>query len=81
MTCSRCSGVMLKNHLLDLEGGFGEMWASSFRCVNCGHAHDAVIERNRRAHAEKIWAVPNGEPDYQKDDVQLGSEAIVRNAA
>ena len=81
MECTRCQGLMLKDQLLDLEGGYGEMWANSWRCVNCGHAHDAVIEWNRRAHAEKVWAVPSGEPDYQEDDVHLGAAAIIRIAA
>lgn len=81
MTCSRCSGFLVEDQLLDLEGGYGEMWANSWRCVNCGHAHDAVIERNRLARKGKVLAFPCGEPDYQDDEVHLGSEAFIRIAA
>ena len=45
MHCSRCHGLMLKDHFLDMEGAFGEMWAQSWRCMNCGAVHDAVIEQ------------------------------------
>ncbi len=70
MECTRCQGLMLEDQLLDMEeGGDGEMWASSWRCVNCGHAHDAVFERNRRAHAEKASVLSRGEPDYQEDRI------------
>jgi len=34
---------------LDLEAGYGEMWACAWRCVNCGHRDDAVIQQHRRA--------------------------------
>lgn len=81
MTCSRCSGFLVEDQLLDLEGGYGEMWANSWRCVNCGHAYDAVIERNRLARKGKVLAFPYGEPDYQDDEVHLGSEAFIRIAA
>jgi len=40
---------MLKEHLLDLEAGYGEMWACAWRCVNCGHRDDAVIQQHRLA--------------------------------
>ena len=58
MSCSRCSGFMLEELFLDIAGGFGEMWARSWRCVNCGHVHDAVIERNRLALREKVLGIP-----------------------
>ena len=57
MTCSRCSGFMLGDHFLDFEGSYGEFWAKSWRCVNCGHVHDAVIERNRLALREKVLGI------------------------
>ena len=81
MECTRCQGLMLENKLLDMEGGYGEMWASSWRCVNCGHAHDPVIERNRLAREERVLASPCGEPDYQDDEVHLGAESFIRIAA
>jgi CheY-like chemotaxis protein len=49
--------------------------------MNCGHVHDSVIEQNRLARQEKVVALPSGEPDYQDDEVHLGVESIIRQAA
>ena len=81
MTCSRCRGLMIEDHFVDLEGAFGEMWTTSWRCVNCGHVHDSVIEQHRLAQQEKVLVFPSGEPDYQDDEVYLESEAFIRRAA
>jgi hypothetical protein len=81
MTCSRCSGFMGESLFLDMEGGYGEMWASSWHCLNCGHTHDPVLERNRLAQQEKVLVLPNGEADYQHDEIHLGPEASIRLAA
>ena len=80
MHCSRCRGLMVKDHFLDIEGGFREMWTASWRCMNCGHVHDAVIEQNRLAQQEKV-VVCSSEPDYADDEVHLGAEAFIRHAA
>ena len=80
MHCSRCQGLMRKDHLLDMEGGFGEMWAQSWRCVNCGAVHDAVIAQNRLAHEANVLVLTSGQPDTQEDDY-LGGEAFIRPAA
>ena len=81
MTCSRCSGFMRESLFLDLESGYGEMWARSWHCVNCGHVHDPVIERNRLAQSEKVLVLPSGEPDSQDDEAHLGAESFIRRAA
>ena len=81
MTCSRCSGFMRESLFLDMEGGYGKMWVSSWHCLNCGHTHDPVLERNRSAQQEKVLVLPSGEPDDQDDDVHLGAESFIRRAA
>ena len=81
MTCSRCLGLMVEDQFLDLAGAYGQMWTTSFRCVNCGHALDAVIEQNRPARQEKVLVLPSGEPDYQDDEVHLGPQASINLAA
>ncbi len=80
MHCSRCRGLMLVDHFLDMEGGFGEMWTASWRCMNCGHVYDAVIEQHRLARRETV-VVCSSEPDYQDDEVHLGAESFIRHAA
>ena len=81
MRCSRCQGFMLKDHLLDMAGGFGEMWVQSWRCTNCGAVHDAVIEQNRRAQQENVLVLTSSGPDNQDHDIYLGAEAFIRPAA
>jgi len=70
---------MTEIHLLDMQGDYGEMWAGSARCVNCGHVHDPVIERNRLAQMKKSVAYASSEPDYHEDDVHLGVESYVES--
>jgi len=73
---------MLEDQFLDLQGGYGEMWASSWRCVNCGHTYDAVLEHNRLVQEEKVLVCSSGEPDDQADKVyHLGAEAFIATAA
>ncbi len=51
MTCRRCQGCMARDHFLDLQESGGEWWMEGWRCINCGHVFDPVLERNRRLHA------------------------------
>ncbi len=81
MTCSRCCGLMIEDQFLDLEGAYGQMWTTSWRCVNCGHVHDSVIEQNRLARQEKPSALLSGVPDDQDNEVNLGTGSIIRRAA
>jgi hypothetical protein len=78
MHCSRCQGLMLKEHLLDLEGGFGEMWTQSWRCTNCGAIHDAVIEQNRLALKANGSVLTSDPPTMQRENAE---KAFVRSAA
>lgn len=80
MTCVRCLGLMIEDQFLDLESPYGQMWATSLRCVNCGHVHDSVIKQHRLARQEKVVVLP-AELDYQDDEVHLGAEAFIRRAA
>jgi len=45
---------MLEEHMIDMEGGYGEMWSVSTRCVNCGHRDDAVIQHHRQLFTKPI---------------------------
>jgi len=67
--------------VLDMEGAYGEMWATSQRCVNCGHVHDAVIEQHRLARQEKALVSSSAEPENQEDNIHLGAESFIRQAA
>ena len=58
MHCSRCQGLMMKEHLLDMEGAFGEMWTTSLRCMNCGHVHGSVIDSIVGLDRRRSWYSP-----------------------
>jgi hypothetical protein len=45
---------MARDHFLDLQESGGEWWLEGWRCINCGHVFDPVLERNRRLHAEAL---------------------------
>ncbi len=78
MNCSRCHGLMVEDHYLDIEGGYGDIWARSWRCVNCGAVHDAVIEENRLVRRETVEVLPSGESENLEEDTYLGGEAFIR---
>ena len=54
---------MVEDQLLDMEGGYGQMWVTSLRCVNCGCNQDSVIEQNRLVRQGKVLVFSSGEPD------------------
>lgn len=81
MNCTRCKGSMIEDHFMDFEGTSGHMWAKSWRCMNCGHVHDAVIEQNRRIKQQHAPVLVTGEPDYQDEEVHLGRESYLARVA
>jgi hypothetical protein len=81
MTCLCCLGLMIEDQFLDLKSPYGQLWASSLRCGNCGHVHDSAIKQFHSARQEKGVARSSDEPDYQDDEVHLGAESIIRRAA
>ncbi len=50
MTCIRCSGLMVVDHLLDLQESYVPMWMSGLRCIACGNIEDPLIHYNRMRH-------------------------------
>ena len=57
MTCRRCQGCMARDHFLDLQESGGEWWLQGWRCINCGHVFDPVLEKNRQLHAAAMASV------------------------
>ncbi len=73
MSCTRCQGLMLEEHMIDMEAGYGEMWTRSWRCFNCGHRHDAVIQHHHQTHAKPT--VVNPEAMTAQEIVELPWES------
>lgn len=78
MTCRRCQGCMARDHFLDLQESGGEWWMEGWRCINCGHVFDPVVEQNRQLHAAAMASaaaqqlqapepVMTGEPERSLD--------------
>lgn len=68
MTCTRCEGLMLEEHMIDMEGGYGEMWSRSWRCFNCGHRDDAVIKQHRQLPAKSFMVSPHAVIVQERDE-------------
>ncbi len=47
MTCYRCQGLMVEDHLLDMADTYGQLWIQGWRCLCCGDVVDPVIRRHR----------------------------------
>ena len=47
---------MARDYFLDLQESGGDWWLEGWRCINCGHVYDPVVERNRRLHAATLAA-------------------------
>ncbi len=74
MTCSRCQGLMLEEHMIDIEAGYGDMWSRSWRCFNCGHRDDAVMRQHRQARARPTASSPQAVTVLE--NAELSSESI-----
>ena len=77
MKCSRCHGLMVKEHFLDYDGTYGHMWANGHRCMNCGNVHDPVIAQHRLAKVQPALALATSEVDHMEDEVH----SVVMRAA
>jgi hypothetical protein len=72
---------MLEEHMIDMEGGYGEMWSHSWRCFNCGHRDDAMLQYHRQLHAKRVAASPLTVPTHEAIDLPWDSEAVEPLAA
>lgn len=81
MTCTRCHGLMLEEHLIDMEAGYGEMWSCTWRCVNCGHQDDAVMRQHRQTHLRQAIAAPQAATVREAEELSWGAELVEPLAA
>jgi hypothetical protein len=47
MKCARCSGLMVADHLLDMQESYVPMWMQALRCLACGNIEDPLIHHHR----------------------------------
>ena len=80
-TCTRCQGMMLEEQMIDMEGGYGELWSRSWRCFNCGHRDDAVIRHHRELHVKPMVAPSQAVPVLETPDLPWESGDVEPLAA
>ena len=81
MECIRCQGFMVEDQFFDFEGTQGFMWMKGWRCMNCGHAADSVIEANHRLHEATMLVRTSEEVEHEKAHACLWAETVTRSAA
>ena len=81
MSCSRCQGLMVKEHFLDFDGTIGHMWANGYRCMNCGNVHDPIIAQHRRSRPEPVLTVSTDEFDYTEEEFEMDTHPVMKQAA
>jgi len=72
---------MVREHLLDFEGTYGHMWASGYRCMNCGNVHDSVIEQHRLAKVQPALVLATDEEDHKEDELHTDEHSVIMRAA
>jgi hypothetical protein len=77
----RCQGLMVEDQFFDFEGTQGFVSIQGWRCMNCGHAADPVIEANLRLHETTALVRPSEEGENEKERLYLRSETVTRVAA
>ena len=81
MECIRCQSLMVEDQFFDFEGELGFMWIKGWRCMNCGHAADPVIEANHCLHEATVLVRPSEEAGNEKAQVYRRAETVTRGAA
>lgn len=81
MNCSRCHGLMVREHFLDFDDTYGHMWANGYRCMNCGNVHDPVIEQHRLAKVQPALVLANSGVDHKEDELHAEAYSVVMRAA
>lgn len=70
MHCTRCDGLMVTDHLIDMQESFGPMWMKGWRCVACGNVVDTLIQKNRmvqRSRRHPVAVAPAQPPSDGHD--------------
>ena len=79
MECLRCLGLMVQDHFFDFDGTQGFMWMKGWRCMNCGHAADPLIEANHRLHAATLLA--RSDEESENEHLYLLAKTATQTAA
>lgn len=71
MHCSRCKGMMVVDHFIDMEDDTGHLWLRAWRCIQCGHVVDPATAR-RRSRLERVVGTLSKKWTRQDEVVAIG---------
>ena len=57
MHCTRCRGLMVRDHFYDLLDDGGQFSFRGWRCICCGNVLDPLILKNRQIRHSSIVRV------------------------
>ena len=80
-TCTRCQGLMLEEHRIEMDGGDGEVWSFSWCCVSCGHQDEAVLQQPLQQQVKSVPFSPHTVTAQEAFGVPWESEEIQLVAA
>lgn len=63
-------------HIIESARLEGFMWLKVWRCMNCGHAVDSVIEANHSLHGATVL-VPSPEELEKENEIRTGCRIII----
>lgn len=66
MTCSRCRGLMVVDHFIDMQDDAGKLWLRAWRCVMCGEVVDPLIQRHRIIQTNSRRPIPVAVPKARR---------------
>ncbi|MBS0150699.1 MAG: hypothetical protein JSR31_07130 [Nitrospira sp.] len=58
-TCTRCHGLMLEEHRIDMDGGDGEAWSFSWCCCSCGYQNEALLQQPLHQQVKPVVVSPH----------------------
>lgn len=80
MKCTRCQGLMVEDHLLDIQESLGPMWIKSWRCVACGNIVDPLILKHRTAQASQAPRLVVVDAPAQQPEAEATPPAVAMTA-
>jgi len=80
-TCTRCQGLMLEEHRIDMNGGDGEVWSFSWCCFSCGSGDEAILQQPLQQQVKPVAVSPHTLMAQEAFGVPWESEEIQPLAA
>lgn len=80
-TCTRCQGLMLEEHTIEMDGGDGEVWSFSWHCVSCGYRDETILQQPLHQQVKSVAVSPGTMTVQEAFGVLWKPEEIAPRAA